>query len=280
MFPQTVRTSVSTKTGLAFGASGLVASYQHGGYASANKCNAVDKKSPQRLLCSKESVFSRGFPDARPSRNKRQAISEDKAVVSCLESVPQRGDPCTVACIAIGTTFEKALEELIHPRGHDGGFIHCRELITAVVFSRSHGIPANVLIKRICYQPLYDHETTDAALSELHRQIVQPFIRHVYAVDNLFTKRDRSCGKGCTLSGDVSFTSAQLRRYIDMERAVRRGVPDSLMCLQTYVRKLIASMSSDAIPQVPTRHALPRVWEDILVVLVLTLRMHLEYGDQ
>lgn len=172
----------------------------------------------------------------------------------------------------------KALDELIYPSRHDGAFVRCRELIAAVLFSKSHQVPPNALIEMLTSHLFQENIPNVVSLSSRQLQIVQPFIRHIYAVDTYFTKRDRSCHNRMQAVGrrSILFTSSQEYRYTDIERAVHRGAPDSLMCLQTYLKNLAVSMenSEDGVPDVPSRCSIPRVWEDVLVYLILVLRNH------
>lgn len=161
------------------------------------------------------------------------------------------------------------------PVRHDGSFVSCRQLVSAVQFSRSHFIPPNKLIEKVTsLENGSDRSDEDIPLlSERQRQIVPPFIRHIYAADTFFAKRERlPIHKHPPKS--ILFTSAQVGRYIEIQRAVQRGAPESIVCLQTYKKRLAATaaVAQDAVPEVPTRRLIPRLWEDLLVYLILALR--------
>lgn len=109
-------------------------------------------------------------------------------------------------------------------------------------------------------------------LSPIQTQIIQPFIRHIYAVDTFFFKRGRT-----SLFRPCMITCSQARRFKNMERHLTRDPSCLPLWQKHYFQNLRnAMMLSDRVPRVPTRLTMPNAWEDILTYLVFSRGLDLD----
>lgn len=174
------------------------------------------------------------------------------------------------------SAFLNALRELRNPPVGDVTFSACQELAETVLFLKRSGVPLSRLIKRLEPHKTKGRSMLDASgptLSSRHHQIIQPFIRHVYATDSFLGHSPALHTGPPKHTPSYMLTVGQARRYARIHDDVREGhasIAALLAASHADLRDLCnASASGDARVPVPTRLELPRLWEDILMLSVL-----------